>query len=141
MSDYYTTQTGVWPPRADIMGRAKQAEPLADPRHEWAETTPQREKSASTHARFRRIAADLGELIVRKNLAYGDSFARSGEILQVLYPDGIAPEQYDDALAVTRVVDKLFRIANDRDADGESPWLDIAGYGVLGVARTERGVG
>ena len=38
-------------------------------------------------------------------------------------------------LAVTRVVDKLFRIANRRDAFGENPWQDIAGYGILGTAN------
>ena len=31
-------------------------------------------------------------------------------------------------LAITRVVDKLFRIANRKDAFGENPWQDIAGY-------------
>lgn len=32
---------------------------------------------------------------------------------------------------VVRVVDKLFRIANHKDAFGENPWADIAGYAVL----------
>ena len=39
--------------------------------------------------------------------------------------------------AVVRVLDKLFRIATDRDALGESPWRDIAGYGLLGARRVE----
>ena len=38
-------------------------------------------------------------------------------------------------LAITRVVDKLFRIANKKDAFGENPWQDIAGYGILGTAN------
>ena len=40
-------------------------------------------------------------------------------------------------LAVVRIVDKLFRIATDKDAFGESPFKDIAGYGILGVANAE----
>lgn len=84
---------------------------------------------------FRRIGAEIGELVATKNQAYGDSFARSGEIMRVLYPDGIRPDQYEDALGVVRVVDKLFRVATDRDALGENPWRDIAGYGILGAAR------
>lgn len=87
---------------------------------------------------FARLGRELGELVEAKQRAYGDSYGRSGEVMRVLYPDGIRPEQYDDALAVVRVVDKLFRVATDRDALGESPWRDIAGYGLLGAARAER---
>jgi len=34
-------------------------------------------------------------------------------------------------------VDKLFRIATDKDALGESTYRDIAGYGILGAFRAE----
>lgn len=40
-------------------------------------------------------------------------------------------------LAITRIVDKLFRIATDKDAFGESPFKDIAGYGILGLANAK----
>lgn len=82
---------------------------------------------------FIEIAKELGELIEMKNEAYGDSFARSEQILKVLYPDGVRPEQYTDFLGVIRVIDKLFRLANKKDAFGESPWGDISGYGILGI--------
>ena len=81
---------------------------------------------------------DLGAVDV-KQAAYGDSFGKAGQILAILYPAGIRPEQYRDALAVVRVLDKLFRIATDRDALGESPWRDVAGYGLLGAAAAEAG--
>lgn len=87
---------------------------------------------------FEEIGRRIGALVAVKNVAYGDSFARSGEILRILYPDGVKPEQYTDMLAITRVVDKLFRIATRKDAFGESPWSDVTGYGVLGVANDER---
>jgi hypothetical protein len=51
-----------------------------------------------------------------------------------LYPDGVKPEQYVDLLVTVRIVDKLFRIANRKDALGENPWQDIAGYGILMTA-------
>jgi len=87
--------------------------------------------------RYEAAGRTLGALVDGKQAAYGDSFGRAGQILAVLYPSGIRPEQYRDALAVTRVIDKLFRIATDRDAMGESPWRDIAGYGLLGAAAAE----
>ena len=78
---------------------------------------------------------EIGELVERKNQAYGDSFAKSGEILRILYPNGMEPDQYDDVLAIARIIDKLFRIATDRDALGERPYEDIAGYSLLRDAQ------
>jgi len=79
----------------------------------------------------------IGALVEMKNKAYGDSFSKADKILAVLYPDGVMPEQYRDMLAVVRLIDKLFRIANRKDAFGESPWKDIAGYGILGAVADE----
>jgi len=84
-----------------------------------------------------RIAQELGELCAKKNKAYGDSFRNSGKILEVLWPDGVPVSSYRDMLAVARVVDKLGRIATDRDALGESPWRDICGYAILGSLLAE----
>jgi hypothetical protein len=75
--------------------------------------------------------AAIGKLVDEKNIAYGDSFHQSGRILKVLYPHGIKPEQYDKALYIVRVIDKLFRLATDNDKFGESPARDIAGYSIL----------
>jgi len=86
-------------------------------------------------AMYLTIGKEIGELLEKKQLAYGDSFGKSGAIFEILYPNGIPVEQFDDALTIIRVVDKLFRIATDKDALGESPWRDIAGYAILAVKR------
>lgn len=80
---------------------------------------------------YELIGANIGALVDRKQAAYGDSFHASVPILTALYPDGIPVSQYPNALAIVRVVDKLKRIATDNDPMGESPWADIAGYGIL----------
>ena len=87
---------------------------------------------------YENIGQDIGKLVDEKNSAYGSSFAECHKILSVLYPKGIKPEQYTDALAIIRVIDKLFRIANKKDAFGESPWKDIAGYAILGIHNAEQ---
>lgn len=84
---------------------------------------------------YREMGEEIGDLVERKNKAYGSAFDRAGAVLQVLYPNGISPEQYTDMLGVVRVLDKLFRIASAKGAFGESPWKDIAGYGLLGAVR------
>ena len=86
---------------------------------------------------YAALGCEVGRLVEQKQAAYGDSFGRSGEVMRILYPQGIAPEQMEDALCVVRILDKLFRVATDRDALGESPYRDIAGYGLLGAARAE----
>lgn len=87
---------------------------------------------------YAELGAEIGQLVQQKNQAYGDSFSRSGDVLKILFPQGIAVEQYIDALAIVRVVDKLFRIATQKDAFGESPWRDIVGYGILGIQNHEQ---
>lgn len=87
---------------------------------------------------FERVGTAIGQLVKEKNAAYGDSFAQSCHILAVLYPDGVRRDQYRDMLGIVRVIDKLFRIATRKDAFGESPWRDVAGYGVVGAVADER---
>lgn len=87
---------------------------------------------------YHETAREMADLVVSKQKAYGDSFGKSGYILKQLYPDGIKPEQLEDALTITRIIDKLFRIATKKDAFGESPWRDIMGYALL--ASTKDGI-
>lgn len=99
---------------------------------------------SSTHcsdeqeAQYKRIADEIAELVCVKQRAYGDSFGKSGKIMRVLYPNGISCDEMDSALAVVRVIDKLFRIATDQAALGESPWADVIGYSLLAEARARR---
>ena len=55
------------------------------------------------------------------------------EIIKILFPQGVKPENYRDLLTITRIIDKLFRIATRKNAFGESPYRDIAGYALLGL--------
>ena len=100
-------------------------------------TRRSRAKNTVEPTRLERIGTEIGKLVEEKNQAYGDSFAKTGSFLQLLYPNGIQPQQYGDMLAMVRIFDKQMRIATDMDAFGESPFADIAGYGVLGVANHE----
>lgn len=86
---------------------------------------------------YEELGQEIGKLVEEKQRCYGSSFSKSGQVMSILYPQGVSPAQLDDALTVVRVLDKLFRIATDRDALGESPWRDIAGYALLSVKRVE----
>ena len=87
--------------------------------------------------KIKLVGASLGRLVAAKNAVYGDSVRSSAAVLEILYPDGVKPDQFRDMLLIARVLDKLSRIANRKDAFGESPWRDIAGYGLLATAIEE----
>lgn len=86
-------------------------------------------------SKFEEVAAEIGALVAEKNAAYGDSFAKTGAFLELLYPTGIRPDQFGDALCLVRIFDKMMRIANQKNAFGESPYRDIAGYGIVGEVK------
>jgi hypothetical protein len=80
---------------------------------------------------YQSAGAKIGKTVDEKQIAYGDSFHRSGRVLEVLYPYGIKPNDYENLLYIVRVIDKLFRLATNNDKFGESPARDIAGYSIL----------
>lgn len=87
---------------------------------------------------YETLGAEIGRLVQEKQAAYGSSFQKAGDIMRILYPEGISPEKMDDALTIVRMLDKMFRIASDKDAFGESPYRDLAGYSLLGAKRSAK---
>ena len=82
--------------------------------------------------KYEQIGGEIGRLVDEKQRAYGRSFDRAGEIVKILYPAGISPGQFQDVLAIVRILDKFFRIATHaQDPMGENPWKDVAGYALL----------
>ncbi len=81
--------------------------------------------------KYEEIGAQIGCLVDKKQKAYGRSFDHVGSILRIIYPSGIKPEQYDDLGGIIRTLDKFFRIATEKNAFGEDPWKDVAGYALL----------
>ena len=87
---------------------------------------------------YKKKAKRIGKLVESKNAAYGNSFEVSGDILRILWPNGIPVGSYTDVACVVRIVDKLKRIATNKDFNGESPYLDISGYGILGAVKDDK---
>lgn len=71
------------------------------------------------------------KLVAKKNKAYGNSFEDSAHFLKLLYPNGVKIKDYQSMLTLTRIFDKMKRIATDPDYGGEEPWRDINGYSLL----------
>jgi hypothetical protein len=82
---------------------------------------------------YPELGAAIGELVELKAEAYGRSHAKCGLYLRLLWPNGIPPNRYTEAMLLARDFDKSMRIATDAAAFGESPWDDKAGYALLGA--------
>lgn len=84
----------------------------------------------------------LKNLLAEKAAGYGPSWQTAADMMLVLFPDGIPPYAYTDALLIVRVLDKLQRLAhaiiNERgDGGNEDPWYDLAGYGMVGCSKDD----
>ena len=87
--------------------------------------------SESFNESYESVGKRIGKLVDEKQKAYGDSFTRAELIMKILYPTGIKVSQYKDVLAMVRCIDKMSRIATEKEAYGENPWEDLSGYGIL----------
>jgi hypothetical protein len=92
----------------------------------------------SDPTKYFEAAGRIARLVSEKQAAYGDSFGQSHKIVEVLYPNGVSREQLPDFLTMIRIIDKLFRIANKKNAFGEDPWQDVMGYALLQCARGKK---
>ena len=84
---------------------------------------------------YKELGVEVGELVDKKQKAYGNSFGKGGDVLKILYPNGVKPEEYTDMLCMIRIIDKLFRIATEKFSFSENPFQDIVGYGLLGMMK------
>jgi len=87
---------------------------------------------------------EIGVLVEKKNKAYGSAWEKIAEFLKLLFPDGIKPWQYKDVGLLVRVFDKQVRVSNkteeNKDDFDESPWQDVAGYGIIGAVKDDEDI-
>lgn len=88
---------------------------------------------------YHSAAETVANLVVKKQAAYGRSFEKSGQILAILYPSGIRPDQMHDVSVMVRILDKFSRIATDPGAFGEDPRQDVLGYALLWSGSKKQG--
>jgi len=101
--------------------------------------SPDELRVAAKAKRLRLIGLEGTKHVIMKNSKYGDAIRKVAAKMLADYPDGVRPDQYADLLLWVRVQDKLTRIGSytpeRREADEESPWSDVRGYGTLGQEK------
>ena len=100
---------------------------------------PKKERPPKTfQEKVNQILGDMAILVGKKNQVYGNAAGKTKQFLQLLYPEGVPVEAYDDMLLLVRVFDKQMRIATAQgqlDPLGEDPWSDILGYSAIACAN------
>ena len=106
-----------------------------------------RDETVST-GRFEVRGQTIGKLVDEKELAYGQSVKKTSQLIKIFLQDYkqdngtyiISEPLLDQLLLQVRIIDKQNRIFNNPTADrmNESPYSDIAGYGLLGEALLDR---
>jgi len=87
--------------------------------------------------RFKLVGQMLGEIIEVKDKKYGSSFEKSTDFIKLAYPNGVPVDQYKNMLTITRIFDKIMRVATNKDPEGETPFADIGGYALLAVISSD----
>jgi hypothetical protein len=82
-------------------------------------------------AGFASAAAGLAKTLEEKNRAYGNSWAKAGSMLTLLWPNGVQPKDYLAAAVFVRMFDKMSRVAEGDPASEEDAMKDLAGYALL----------
>ncbi|TVY09880.1 hypothetical protein [Paenibacillus cremeus] len=97
---------------------------------------------------FEQMGLNIGQLVDKKQLAYGDSVEKSYRLMQIFLEkwrneDGtytISDALLKHLLLMVRVIDKQNRIFNNPETDlmDENCYLDITGYGLLGQRMVDK---
>lgn len=77
---------------------------------------------------IKEIATDIGNFVEEKNQGYGNSFDKTENFLLSLYPNGIKPDQFTDAICSMRIFDKLSKLSSGNgDKFDENIYEDLMG--------------
>lgn len=90
---------------------------------------------------YETLAAEIGRMTDSKAAQYGNASVKVEAIMKVLYPEGVPVYALRNALLITRMLDKVCRIANQGpdglDKGGEDPFRDLAGYALIGAQNAK----
>ena len=88
-----------------------------------------------TYDEIRRSIVALDGLFCDRNVVYKDNFYRHGEIMNVLFPEGInrpGPDDHNRFAILSQIVNKLARYAVNFDGGGHADSLDdLAVYAMI----------
>lgn len=94
-------------------------------------------RNGKSETYWHKLGKQIGDIVADKNAKYGSAYRSSADFLKVLFPNGIPVDRYQEVLLMVRMFDKMQRLATGCGGDTEDPWMDLAGYSMLGVESSQ----
>ncbi len=89
-------------------------------------------------SKYQAITDEIAQILEEKESYYGPVYEDIGIVLTTLLAKSKSIN-VQELLAITRIVDKLFRIANSAELDAHlDAWRDIAGYAILELSTLNK---
>jgi len=79
---------------------------------------------------YDEILKEVADKITEKNIQYGDAYSKIPQILEILAPEGIPKDKYEEFPIVQRLIEKICRWFGD--GGNQDLWDDIIGLGLNG---------
>jgi len=77
----------------------------------------------TTDGKFEKLGQEAGAMVERRHAKHGDTYARAGSAMRLLFPKGIPSEQMNNALFLSRIWDQMVKASQDEGT--ESPYNEI----------------
>lgn len=88
---------------------------------------------------FDKLGGLIGKFLKYKNHEYNNSHEKATKCIEILFPNGIKFEQYNDFIGIIRILDKISRISNG-NLGTENAWVDLLGYAFLEVLKDKKAI-
>ena len=84
-----------------------------------------------TEGHYEQVGAFIGALVDKGIPVSNGNPHEAVAVVRALFPHGIKPEQYDDLLAMIRMIDSMFLISREKKSAGKtSHYMDIVCWGI-----------
>ncbi len=91
---------------------------------------------------FKRVSEEIVSSIQSQNSETGNCFVKTPNVLRALFPNGIPAGREAEAMALGRIIDKMFRIANNSDnTKAGNLWCELSAYALNAVKASTPTIG
>ena len=71
----------------------------------------------------------------KKEAEYGNSYMKVANMLEILYPNGISIDNFNDFLSISKILEKIARLSSDGNVNNLDIYRDVAGYALIGIMK------
>jgi len=82
---------------------------------------------------FENVAKQIVETVKVSNKETGNCFTETTKVIKLLFPNGIPSGKEQEAAALLRIIDKMFKIVNNPGSNTLKDWQGLSAYALNAV--------